>query len=54
MFNCIINFFKTNNKKSHVFDEQYRKGYKKSHVFDEQYRKGYNKLWINSLKNYYP
>ena len=40
MFKCIINFFKPNNNKPPVFDEQYRKGY--------------NKLWINSLKNYYP
>ena len=38
MFNCIINFFKTNNKKSPVFDKRYRAGY--------------SKLWINSLKNY--
>ncbi len=40
MFNSIINFFKSNKQKSHVFDERYRAGYRK--------------LWINSLKNYYP
>lgn len=30
------------------------KSNKNEYPFDKQYRNGYNKLWINTLKDYYP